>query len=120
MTTLTITPEFSTDELQDLIDGLPPYWTTHWFDEDNSCPDVNEDNLILIDWDENTEYQDWTKYYINWIDGSYWTFTYCCELFDGPFIHGPETPPIHTCEEPPKDFAGWNSLPLISDEDIPF
>ena len=112
MTTLTITPEFSTDELQDLIDGLPPYWTSYWYDEDLFLTVVNHENLIEIDYEETTEgIYDWIKYYINWIDGSYWSYTYCCDGIDGPYPYGPETPPIHTCKEPPKDFGKWNEIP---------
>ncbi len=100
MTTLTITPEFSTDELQDLIDGLPPYWTSYWMDDEILLTIINSDNLILID----TEYTPYDLYssksYINWIDGSYWIHYRGSEFLNGPYPYGPETPPIHTCETP--------------------
>ena len=123
MITLTITPEFSTDELQDLIDGLPPYWTTYHHDEYISQQIINYKNLILIDIDGTPDEIYGTKSYINWIDGSYWTYTHCCEYPDGPYPYGPETPPIHTCETPLGFDEGWNEAPSIPDDpdqDIPW
>ncbi len=110
MITLTITPEFSTDELQDLIDGLPPYWTTYWHDEDTSQQVINPDNLIFIGIENYPDEIYGTVSYINWIDGSYWSYTHCCEMIDGPDVYGPRTLPVHTCKEPP----------LFLTDDIPF
>jgi hypothetical protein len=118
----TITPEFSTQELQELIDGLPPYWMEYYHDEYTHQTVGNPQNFIRTDYFETTEgIYDWIQYYINWIDGSIWSYTYCCDGYDGPYEIGCQSPPEHTCKTPPGFYGGWNSAPLVPDsDDIPF
>ena len=104
--------EYTDTELQALIDGLPTYWDTFWHDEHTSDTCVNEKNLIQIGFDETTEgIYDWIKYYINWIDGSLWSYTYCCDMIDGPAEIGCNPPPVQQCALP----SGWYQHAVTDD-----
>ena len=96
--------EFSDAELQELIDALPSYWLTWHMDEHTVIDGVNPQNLIFIRGEETTEgIYDWIRYFINWIDGSLWSYEYCADGYNGPAEIGCNPPPVHWCALPP----GW-------------
>jgi len=93
--------EYSDAELQALIDAIPSYWMEYHFDDETVVETINNWHLICIGGEETTEgIYDWIKYYINWIDGSLWSYTYCCDMIDGPAQIGCNPPPEHRCAFP--------------------